>query len=171
MGASASVEWNIIRDGVFSDEFLNRNFTTSERSVALIENLSEQLEADLKVTSKSYEARQVFAQIILSWTELEFDGVILKNENRTKFQAFQFLECLKGDYGIPLAHISYGVTPDLNAAETFLRDSEVEIISCSDETFKVIEHHVKENCKVKGLINVASGMQLSDGLIPPMPPQ
>ena len=171
--ADGATEWDIIQDGDFLNKFMDLNFTKSERVSSVCSEFKNLLKEDLEESSGSFKSRQVFAQIMLSRELMGFDAVLLKTSSRNKFQAFIFKgERKKQPDNLPLVYVSYGVTPDVKAAETYLRKcAEVEVLSCSSVVFDDIQSHVMKHCKVKDLINVSSGIQLYDGLIPPMCPK
>jgi hypothetical protein len=171
MGSSSSIEWNADDHGNFADEFMNRTFTTRERALAVIPGMNE-FKSNARSTFNTLEQRRILTRIMLCQTELGHDSVILKNDSRTRFQAFKFRQVWKGKKdNEPLLEVQYGVSPELFAAKSFLKlETQIGTLECTDDTFTDIEEFVKKHSSVTELIKARAGMQIYDCMIPPMPP-
>jgi len=99
----------------------------------------------------------------------------LKSKSGDMFQAFEFNGMYKrinqnNDKSEPLVEVSYVISSSFEKAKLFIRDEEMEIITCSEEAALALAHYFNRFLTDSGLIDFSSGLTIKEGMFGPIDP-
>ena len=172
--------WDQATNGPFLDQLYLHYFSASERDRIMHSSgqgtLAEKVKAyaigapPFQSNELNFYARLVLAQIATYYANDHYDGVILQNERKTKFQAIELNNChAAGQDLAPAIEISYATDPEgIENPRMYFRGDTVKELEVPNQIAVAVESHLLNCVSNEGLNDIGSGLLFHQGYLVPM---